>query len=85
VFCPPIRPIIPCTYRKPKTAATLRDSSGAMADQIVRWLKHATEMAERVKRLRKVRDVVAVPGACDRAASFLLASVQKTDAARTAA
>jgi hypothetical protein len=34
--------------------------------------------------LRKVRDVVAVPGACDRAASFLLASVQKTDAARTA-
>ena len=65
--------------------ATLRDSSGAMADQIVRWLKHPTEMAERVERLRKVRDVVAVPGACDRAASFLLASVQNPDAARTAA
>jgi lipid-A-disaccharide synthase len=65
--------------------ATLRDSSGAMADQIVRWLKHPAEMAERVERLREVRDVVAVPGACDRAASFLLASIQKTDADRTAA
>jgi lipid-A-disaccharide synthase len=65
--------------------ATLRDSSGAMADQIVWWLKHPTEMAERVERLRKVRDVVAVPEACDRAASFLLASVQKTDAVRTTA
>jgi lipid-A-disaccharide synthase len=65
--------------------ATLRNSSGAMADQIVRWLKHPAEMAERVERLREVRDVVAVPGACDRAASFLLASIQKTDADRTAA
>jgi lipid-A-disaccharide synthase len=64
--------------------ASLQDSSGAIADQIVRWLRYPTEMAERVERLREIRDVVAVPGACDRAASFLLASIQKTDAARPA-
>ena len=49
------------------------DRSAEVAGHVVRWLNEPTAMAERVDKLRAVKAAVARPGACDRAAAFLLA------------
>ena len=41
--------------------------------------------AERVQRLRKLRDELARPGACDRAAAFLVEAVRGRTTKREAA
>jgi lipid-A-disaccharide synthase len=63
---------------------TIRDRSREAAAHVLRWLNDPAAMAAQVERLRKVREAIALPGACDRAAKFLLASVPGFDAARAA-
>src|SRR5438876_10212878 len=48
---------------------TCRDRSSAMAAHVLTWLNDPAVRAERVQRLRKLRDELARPGACDRAAA----------------
>jgi lipid-A-disaccharide synthase len=55
---------------------TTRDDSGAIAGHILRWLSDPAARAVTVGRLRALRDRVAVPGACERAAAFLTGVVR---------
>lgn len=64
--------------------ATCRDRSGEIADHVQTWLNHPSAREDRVNRLRKLRDAVARPGACDRAAAFLLDTL-RNDANESAA
>ena len=48
------------------------DSSEAIASNVIRWLKVPTTRDAVVERLQKLREQVAIPGACERAAAFLL-------------
>jgi lipid-A-disaccharide synthase len=52
---------------------TTNDDSSAMATDVLRWLNDSTAMADTVAKLTSLRDRVAIPGACRRAAEFLLA------------
>jgi lipid-A-disaccharide synthase len=52
--------------------ATTRDRSNEMAEHILKWLNDPTARSKCVDRLRQVKEQVALPGACDRAAHFLL-------------
>ena len=61
--------------------ATSADESGRIAQQLLRWLGDPAERGATVARLLALRDRVAVPGACDRAAEFLLGAVAKRTAA----
>lgn len=49
------------------------DRSAEVAGHVLTWLDDPAALAARVDQLRAVRDAVARPGACDRAAEFLLA------------
>jgi len=51
---------------------TCRDRSTELANHILKWLNDPSARAATVERLQAVRNEVARPGACDRAASFLL-------------
>ena len=51
---------------------TIVDDPDALAGPIISWLRHPETRETVVAELRELRDVVAVPGACDRAAKFLL-------------
>jgi lipid-A-disaccharide synthase len=53
---------------------TSGDESDAVAGHVLRWLNDPGERARLVAKLTALRDRVAVPGACDRAAGFLLQS-----------
>lgn len=53
--------------------ATSSDRSTEVAGHVLAWLNDPAAMAERVEQLRAVKAAVARPGACDRAAAFLLA------------
>jgi lipid-A-disaccharide synthase len=66
---------------------TSKDESPAIAGHVSTWLTNDAVRAELEGRLRAVRDRVAVPGACDRAAEFLLdeLSVAPTSSTRAAA
>lgn len=55
--------------------ATSRDESDAIAGHVLRWLSDPASRAVTVGRLRLLRDRVAVPGACERAAAFLTRAV----------
>jgi lipid-A-disaccharide synthase len=55
---------------------TCRDRSGEVAGHVLRWLSDPAARAATVGRLRDLRDRVAVPGACDRAADFLIGAVR---------
>jgi lipid-A-disaccharide synthase len=57
--------------------ATSRDDSGPIAGHVLRWLNDPAAMAATLGRLRAVKDAVAVPGACDRGADFLLDAVSR--------
>ena len=61
--------------------ATPRDESGAIAGHVLRWLSDPAARSATVARLRALRDAVAVPGACDRAAAFLTDAVGRRAAA----
>lgn len=56
--------------------ATSRDCTADIAAHVLDWLNDPAARAARVERLRRLRDEVARPGACDRAAEFLLAAVR---------
>ena len=64
--------------------ATSRDESDRVAPHVVGWLTDAARRAAAVGRLEALRDRVAVPGACDRAAEFLIAEVAGRRARRAA-
>lgn len=53
---------------------TARDESDAIAGHLLGWLNDPAKRAELVRRLEELRARVAVPGACERAAEFLLGS-----------
>lgn len=52
-----------------------------MSAHILRWLNEPAQYDAVRKRLMEVRDQVAEPGACDRAARFVLAALAKAKAA----
>jgi lipid-A-disaccharide synthase len=52
--------------------ATARDESEQIAGHVLGWLTDPIRHAETVARIAALRDRVAVPGACDRAAAFLM-------------
>jgi len=54
---------------------TCRDESAAIADHVLRWLNEPQDHANLCRELADLRRQVAVPGACDRAASFLLSKL----------
>jgi lipid-A-disaccharide synthase len=64
---------------------TMIDRSREIAGHIVKWLNDPVALAERVERLRVLKDNIARPGACDRAAAFLVESIKDRSANRTAA
>ncbi len=67
---------------------TYEDRTPDIARQILRWLNDAPSRAATVAKLQALRDIVAVPGACERAADFLvdaIATRQKPAAIRRAA
>ncbi|MBM3982683.1 MAG: lipid-A-disaccharide synthase [Planctomycetes bacterium] len=53
---------------------TTRDDSDAIAAQVLQWLNDPASRAALVGKLESLRARVAVPGACARAAEFLLAA-----------
>ena len=57
----------------PEYAAS-SDRSAEVAGHVLAWLNDPAAMAERVEQLGAVKAAVARPGACDRAAAFLLAA-----------
>ncbi|MBX9582833.1 MAG: lipid-A-disaccharide synthase, partial [Gemmataceae bacterium] len=56
----------------PEYAAS-SDRSAEVAGHVLTWMNHPAARSARVEKLRAVRAAVARPGACDRAAAFLLA------------
>jgi lipid-A-disaccharide synthase len=54
--------------------ATARDESDRIAAHVLGWLNDPARYAELTARIAALRDRVAVPGACDRAAEYLLAA-----------
>jgi lipid-A-disaccharide synthase len=61
--------------------ATHTDDPGPVADPVLHWLNDPTARAATVARLRDLTARVAVPGACDRAADFLLGAAPSRRAA----
>jgi lipid-A-disaccharide synthase len=55
----------------PEYAAS-SDRSAEVAGHVLTWLNDSAATAQRVEKLRAVKAAVAQPGACDRAAAFLL-------------
>lgn len=62
---------------------TCRDRTAELADRLLNWLNNPKEHARCVEELRTLRNEVARPGACDRAADFLLKTL--TNPQRSAA
>lgn len=56
---------------------TCRDRSAELAGHVLKWLNDPLEHARCVEQLRAVKNEVAQPGACDRAAAFLLGAMKK--------
>jgi lipid-A-disaccharide synthase len=61
--------------------ATARDESARIAGHLSQWLGDAAQRDNLVSRITALRARVAVPGACDRAAEFLLSAVARRNAA----
>ncbi len=57
--------------------ATWRDESDRIAEHTLSWLNDPTGRSALVNRIAELRDRVAQPGACDRAASFLLGTATR--------
>jgi lipid-A-disaccharide synthase len=58
--------------------ASASDESAAVARHVTAWLTDNALLEALVTKLRKLKAQVAVPGACDRAADFLLAEISGT-------
>jgi lipid-A-disaccharide synthase len=58
--------------------ATSGDESDAIARHVIEWLTVPASREKAVGKLRELRDRVAVPGACERAAEFLLGEIGAT-------
>ena len=54
---------------------TARDESDGIARHVIEWLTSPAAREKAVGKLRTLRDRVAVPGACERAAEFLLSEL----------
>ena len=54
---------------------TTVDDPDALAAPVIRWLRDPAARDRLVGELRALRDRVAIPGACDRAAAFVLADL----------
>jgi len=61
------------------------DRSQEVASEILAWLNDPECKAKRVEELHQLRDKVAQPGACERAADFLLNVIRESRAVRKAA
>jgi lipid-A-disaccharide synthase len=59
---------------------TSRDESDRIAPHVAGWLTDPARRSAAVARLEALRDLVATPGACDRAAEFLIAEVGRREA-----
>lgn len=64
---------------------TYRDCSAKMADQLLTWLNDPAAYAATQTKLLALKDRVAVPGACERAAEFVLDRVGAKSSLRAAA
>lgn len=64
--------------------ATSQDDSGPIADRVLGWLNDPRAWATTVGRLQAIKQAAAVPGACDRAAGFLLNAVRPRPAVTAA-
>ena len=64
---------------------TYRDCSSAMADQLLTWLNDPAAHALTQSKLDTLKRRVAVPGACERAAEFVLNRIGAKSALRAAA
>lgn len=62
-----------------------QDHSQGIAEQIVSWLNSREQQEHLREKLRRLRDRVAQPGACDRAAEFLLGEFGRATLDRRAA
>ncbi|HEY1187714.1 MAG TPA: hypothetical protein VGE74_08655, partial [Gemmata sp.] len=60
------------------------DRSAEMAGHVLGWLNDPARRHEVVNRLIALRDRAAVPGACDRAAAFLLGGAEQQGLLRAA-
>jgi lipid-A-disaccharide synthase len=58
--------------------ATSRDQSDAIAGRVLGWLNQPATRDEVVRRLVALRAQAAVPGACDRAAEFLVGQTHES-------
>ena len=58
--------------------ATCRDESGQVSQQILAWLNDPALLKNAVTRLETLRTEVAQPGACERAAAFLVTAIAAT-------
>jgi len=65
----------------------LTDHSPApeMAERVLEWLDRPSRMLEVKQQLQEVRDRVAQPGACERAAAFIMHEMRGTSTLRQAA
>jgi lipid-A-disaccharide synthase len=54
---------------------TSEDESDRVAEHVLDWLDDPAKRADLVNRITALRDRVAVPGACERAAEFLMGEV----------
>lgn len=63
----------------------VRDDSQKVAGQILEWLNDPKVYSERVEELRRLRSEVAKPGACERAADFLVKVIGERQPKRDAA
>ncbi|MCS6864776.1 MAG: lipid-A-disaccharide synthase [Gemmataceae bacterium] len=59
---------------------TSRDESPRIAAHILEWLNHPAQRMALVRQLESLRDRVAQPGACDRAAEYLLHAIASPQA-----
>jgi len=56
--------------------ATSRDESDHVSGHITEWMNNPTSRLSVVTRLQALRDRVAEPGACERAAAFLFSAIE---------
>jgi lipid-A-disaccharide synthase len=56
--------------------ATSRDESDSISTQVLEWLNDPGSRSILVARLQALRARVAVPGACERAAAFLMSAIE---------
>jgi len=63
---------------------TDRSPAPEMAERILEWLDRPSRMRETKTQLQEVKDAVARPGACDRAAEFLMEQLRTPTSLRQA-